>query len=396
MRYEVSAVDARERVVALELRAASRDEAASAARDRGLTVLAVRARGLALSWAPRRAAALPLALLAVELLALLEAGLNLVEALQALSEKQPPGERQAVLAGLLASIQRGEAFSQAVARFPRHFPPLFVATLRASERTGSMREALRRYLAYQEELGRVRKKLAAAALYPAVLVAVGTLVLAFLLFYVVPRFAGVYEGLGTELPLFSALLLAVGRGVREHGMLLALGALGAAAGLAALTRRPRFRAALGARLWRLPGLGARMRLYQLARLYRTTGMLLRAGIPALRALDMAQGLLAAHLREALALARRRIEEGQPLSAALGAAGLATPLAARMMAVGEKSGEMGEMLERIAAFHDEELTRFVDWATRVFEPLLMAALGVAIGLVVVLMYMPVFELAGSIP
>lgn len=396
MRFEVSAIDARQDVVALELHAASRAHAAEAARSRGLTVLAVRARGLALPWAGRRAAALPAALIAVELLALLEAGLNLVEALQALAEKQPPGERQAVLDGLLAAIRRGEPFSQALARFPQHFPPLFVATLKASERTGSVREALRRYIAYQDELDRVRKKVVAAAIYPAIVLAVGILVLGFLLLYVVPRFAGVYEGLAAELPFFSALLLALGRGVRGHAAELALGALALGALGAWLAREPRFRAWLSARLWRLPALGERMRLYQLARLYRTTGMLLRAGIPALRALGMVEGLLAAHLRAPLAHARRLIGEGRPMSAALGAAGLATPLAARMMVVGERSGEMGEMLERIAALHDEELARFVEWFTRAFEPLLMAALGVAIGLVVVLMYMPVFELAGSLP
>jgi general secretion pathway protein F len=396
MRYAVSALDARQEVVSLELEAADRAQAAEGARARGLAVLEVRARGLALPRAPWRAAPLPVALFAVELLALLEAGLNLVEALQALAEKHPPGERQAVLAGLLEAIRRGEPFSQAVAGFPQHFPPLFVATLRASERTGSVREALARYIAYQEEIDRVRRKVAAAAIYPAILLAVGALVLAFLLFYVVPRFAGVYEGLGTELPFFSARLLALGRGVRGHAAEVALGALGLALAAAALARRPQVRAWLAARLWRLPALGERLRLYQLTRLYRTAGMLLRAGVPALRALGMAEGLLAAHLRAPLARARGLIEQGQPMSAALGAAGLATPVAARMMAVGERSGEMGEMLERIAAFHDEELARFVEWFTRAFEPLLMAALGVAIGLVVVLMYMPVFELAGSLP
>ena len=396
MRFEVSAVNARHEVVALELQAASGAQAAETARGRGLTVLAVRARGFEPPWAARRGAALPVALISIELLSLLEAGLNLVEALQALAEKQPHGERQAVLGGLLEAIRRGEPFSQALARFPQHFPPLFVATLRASERTGSVREALQRYIAYQEELDRVRKKVTAAAIYPAILLAVGVLVLGFLLLYVVPRFAGVYEGLATELPFFSALLLALGRGVREHaGAVAAVAAAAVVAGLY-LARQPAFRAWLSARLWRLPALGEHMKLYQLARLYRSTGMLLRAGIPALRALGMVDELLAAHLRPPLARARRLIEEGQPMSAALGAAGLATAVAARMMVVGERSGEMGEMMERIAAFHDEELARFVEWFTRAFEPLLMAALGVAIGLVVVLMYMPVFELAGSLP
>jgi general secretion pathway protein F len=175
--------------------------------------------------------------------------------------------------------------------------------------------------------------------------------------------------------------------------------LGSAVSLALLAlwmfSRPATRSWLNALLWRLPALGSRMKVYQLARLYRTTAMLLRAGIPAVRALDMAHGLLAAHLRPQLARAKRLIEQGHAMSAAFGAVGLATPVAARMMTVGERSGDMGRMLGEIARFHDDEVARSVEWFTRAFEPLLMAVLGVAIGGVVVLMYMPIFELAGAL-
>jgi general secretion pathway protein F len=124
-------------------------------------------------------------------------------------------------------------------------------------------------------------------------------------------------------------------------------------------------------------------------------MLLRAGIPAVRALEMVQDLLAAHMRPQLVAARKAIEEGQSMSAAFNAAGLATPVAARMMVVGERSGDMGHMLAQIARFHDDEVSRTVEVFTRAFEPALMTLLGLAIGGVVVLMYMPIFELAGSL-
>ena len=152
---------------------------------------------------------------------------------------------------------------------------------------------------------------------------------------------------------------------------------------------------MNTQLWRFPALGSRMKVYQLARLYRTAGMLLNAGIPAVKALDMVRDLLAVHLRPHLTRAKTMIEQGQAMSVALGAAGLATPVAARMMSVGERSGDMGHMLTQIARFHDDEVARFIDWFTRAFEPILMAVLGVAVGGVVVLMYMPIFELAGSI-
>jgi len=394
MRFDILAVDARRQVVALELSAASAALAAEEVRKQGLSLVSLQARGLRL---PRLGAGkrFPATLFSVELMSLLEAGLNLVEALQTLGEKEGHGERQEVLSGLLAAIHRGEPFSQAVAGFPQHFSPLYVATIKASERTGSMREALGRYIAYQEELERVRKKIVSASIYPAILMIVGTLVIGFLMLYVVPRFARVYEDMASTLPFFSRLLLGFGNFVGNNALAIAFtGIVLVAAGGWAFSQA-RFRGWLNTQLWRLPAVGSRMKVYQLARLYRTAGMLLNAGIPAVKALDMVCGLLAAHLRPSLARAKTLIEQGQPMSAAMGAAGLATPVAARMMGVGERSGDMGEMFIQIARFHDDEVARFIDWFTRAFEPLLMALLGLSVGAVVVLMYMPIFELAGSI-
>jgi general secretion pathway protein F len=394
MRFDVLAVDARQQVVTLNLQAANAAFAAEEVRKQGLSLISLQCRGLRLPM-PGRGQRFPTTLFSMELMSLLEAGLNLVEALQTLAEKEGQGERQEVLSGMLAAIHRGEPFSQAVAAFPQHFSPLYVATVKASERTGSMREALGRYIAYQRELEGVRKKIVSASIYPAILMIVGFLVIGFLMFYVVPRFAKVYEDMAGTLPFFSQLLLGFGNFVGNHAAVLGLSLLGAVAAAVWAFSRPDFRSWLNIQLWRIPGLGSRMKTYQLARLYRTAGMLLRAGIPAVRALDMVRELLSVHLRPSLVRAKKMIEQGQPMSAALGAAGLATPVAARMMSVGERSGDMGEMFTQIARFHDDEVARFIDWFTRAFEPLLMAVLGVSVGAVVVLMYMPIFELAGSI-
>jgi len=394
MQYNVVAVDSRQQVVALNLEAASEALAADQLRLRGLTLVSMEQSGLRLP-ALKRKKKFPATLFSIELLSLLEAGLNLVEALQTLAEKEGSGERQEVLSAILAAIHRGEPFSQAVASLPRHFSPLYVATIKAAERTGNVPEALGRYIAYQEELERVRKKIVSASIYPAILVGVGGLVLAFLMFYVVPRFARVYEDMAGTLPLFSKLLLAFGGFIGNNLVVLALAFLGLAGGAAWALSRADVRAWLNTQLWRVPALGKHMKVYQLARLYRTTAMLLRAGIPAVRALDMVRDLLAAHLRPQLIHARKKIEQGVAMSAALGAVGLATPVAARMMVVGERSGEMGQMLAQIARFHDDEVARYIEWFTKAFEPVLMAVLGIAIGGVVVLMYMPIFELAGSI-
>jgi len=392
MRFQIKAVDAAQKVLSLTLESPDEMQARDQIQAQGLAVLSLKRPVFSVGTGRAR---FPTQLFSIELLSLLEAGLSLVEALQALAEKKSSGDGARVVSGILEALYRGESFSQAIGRHPEHFSALYVATVKASERTGDLKEALSRYIAYEEELDRVRKKLLSALIYPAILVVVGALVLAFLMFYVVPRFARVYEDISTGLPFFSGLLLKAGGFMQAHALLVLAGLIAVAAAATYALSQESVRARLNARAWEIPRLGERMRIYQLARLYRTVGMLLRAGVPLVRSLDMVSGLLAPHLRTALARARQRMEEGRAISQALADAGLATPVANRMLLVGERSGSMGEMMDRIARVHDEETSRFIDRFVRVFEPILMAVLGLAVGSVVVLMYMPIFELAGSI-
>ncbi|HTD91599.1 MAG TPA: type II secretion system F family protein, partial [Burkholderiales bacterium] len=166
-------------------------------------------------------------------------------------------------------------------------------------------------------------------------------------------------------------------------------------GLWQILRMPQVRAYLESLLWRMPAIGEHLKVYQLARFYRTIGMLLRGGMPLVAALEMGANLLHPVIRERLARANLAVSEGRSLSQCMEENGLTTPVAFRLLAVGEQSGNMGEMMDRIALFHDEEISRWVDWFTRLFEPLLMAFIGIVIGGIVILMYMPIFELAGSL-
>lgn len=138
-----------------------------------------------------------------------------------------------------------------------------------------------------------------------------------------------------------------------------------------------------------------MRIYQLARFYKTLGMLQRGGIPITKALEMVSDLLQAHFRPRVIMAATLIREGKTISSAMQIAELTTAVGNRMLRVGERTGLMGEMMERIGNFHDEEIARWVEWMTKLVEPLLMAVIGTVIGGIIILMYMPIFELAGSI-
>jgi general secretion pathway protein F len=241
----------------------------------------------------------------------------------------------------------------------------------------------------------LRKSLINASIYPAVLCGAGLLVVAFLMGYVVPRFSSIYEDLGSELPLASRMLMHWGQFLDAHGFAVAVGAVSFIAALVYAFTRPAVRAAIGAQIARIPALGSRLHIYQLARLYRTVGMLQRGGTPMVTAMRMSAGLLSQNLRPAFNSAIQSVREGRSLGAAMERNGLTTPVAARMLRVGESSGNMGEMLERIASFYDEELSRWVGLVTRLIEPALMSLIGIIIGVIVVLMYFPIFELAGSI-
>ncbi len=393
MQFEIRALRGAEGLITVSLEAPDETSALEQARAQGLAVLSARPRRALPAFASPFAARFPLLLFSQELVALLSAGLSLPEVVETFAEKEARPEFRRIFAALRESLYEGRSFSQALERFPETFPSLFVATVRAAERTGDVAEALGRYIAYHERLDTVRRKVISASVYPIVLLGVGGLVVLFLLGYVVPRFAGVYEEVGRDLPWLSQLLLEWGRLINANGVLLAVVFVAAAA--AATLGFARLKEIAGRLARRIPAIGERLRVYHLARLYRTLGMLLRGGTPLVTALGMVSGLMPAALRPQLAAGTQRIREGTSISTAMEAAGLATPVALRLLRVGEKSGEMAEMMDRIAAFHDEELARWVDLVTRLFEPLLMAVLGVVIGVIVVLMYLPIFELAGSL-
>lgn len=366
------------------------------AEGQGYTVLSVK-RSSTGKLRLRRVAPFDVALFAQELLALLEAGMALVESLSLLSRRAREADAREVLSRVVLLVGEGQAFSRALEGAQDKFPVLFVASVRASERTGNLVEGLSRYLNYHRQVNALRAKVVSASIYPALLLAVGSLVVFFLMIYVVPRFSSVYAGMGEDnLPLMSRWLMVWGQMASQNALLLALTAAGGGLLIAAALRHQVFRAAVERWLWRLPRVGEQIQIYQLARFTRTVAMLLKGGIPLVSALDMTEALLRQPvLKAGLKAAGRSLREGHGLAETFRENGLASEVGARLLVVGEKGGELGETMDRIAAFYDEETARHVEWFTRLFEPVLMVFMGLLIGGIVILMYLPIFQLASSI-
>ncbi len=331
---------------------------------------------------------------AQQLAVLLRAGIPLLEALQTLQSQDNPPAVTAALAGVVERVQLGESFSTALASQPQAFDALFVAVVEASERSGQVEQALAEQATYLAWVEQLRSKLVAAAIYPAMLITAGTVVVLFLLTFVVPRFAGLLDGVGGELPFASRLLIAVGAFSGAHPVALLLIATGLVA-LPVLAWQRGLKEALQERLWRLPLIGPKLHLLALAQFYRCLAMLLLAGVPIVPALVNARGVVASHLRAALDRATEAVRLGERLSACLQREGLATPVSLRMLKVGEHSGELGAMLAQAAGFYDEELSRLSDLVTRLANPALMLLMGLVIGTVVVLMYLPIFQLVEQV-
>jgi general secretion pathway protein F len=395
MEYIVKTMGSGAVIATQRLQAADVADATRQAQTQGGEVLSVAPA----SWTSRfgtlqSSAKFPLLLFSQELLSLLNSGVSLLEAVETLAEKEArPGVRN-VLQNMIASLRQGKPFSAALESHPNAFPQLYVASVRASEHTSGLGESLSRYIAYAGQLETLRGRLVSAAIYPVILVSVSCLVILFLMGYVVPRFAHIYEDMGGNLPLMSRLLLQGGLLLEQYWYVLLAGLAGLALVLVAGGARI-FGRHVMASLWRIPAVGERMRVYQLARVYRTLGMLLRGGIAIVPALEMVTGLLSSALQPRLYEASRNVREGESISHAFETSGLTTAVALRMLRVGERAGTMGEMMERAAAFHDEEMARWAEWITRLLGPVLMLLMGLVIGLVVVLMYMPIFQLAESV-
>lgn len=390
MRFRIRAVGPDRQIQTLELEAGDSAAALRAAQERRLVVLEIKPVGQ-----KQAGKKFELILFTQELLALLQAGLGLVESLEALNEKESHTDAGAVLGRLLGRMRDGLRFSDTIAAEPEIFPALYVGIVKAAERTSDLPQALGRYIDYQLRLDGIRNRLVSASIYPVILLVVGGLVSLFLLGYVVPKFSVVYQGSGRELPMMSQWLIAWGGFVSAHAKWLLSGGVTALLGIALWLRALKRSGQLGRLFARLPTVADRLNILEISRLYLTLGMLLEGGIPIVTALDMVAAAMPASRRVALAQARHQIAQGGSFSEALETQGFTTPISLRMLRVGERSGQLGLMLTRAAQFYDGETARWIEKFSKTFEPVLMAAIGLVIGVIVVLLYMPIFDLAGSL-
>jgi general secretion pathway protein F len=376
----------------LKLDAATQAEARKQAEQQGLKVLQIKVVNSAFA---RQKSQFPLMLFCQEFRVLLEAGLSMTDVLDTLIQKENSAMNKSSLQQLLSAIQAGQTLSQAMTAQTNIFPSLLIASVSTAETTGNLPEALARYNQYSENVDLLRKRIVSASIYPAIVVSFGLLVFLFLLAYVIPKFSKIYETQVRNISGSTQFILTLGH-FSERYLLDVLLALAAIVVLILWAiKQPGVRAKFYEGLWKLPYLGEKVRLYHLTRFYRTFAMLLKSGVTVSAGLTMVGTMLGASLQDNLLKARRLINEGKTFSEAFDSSALTTPVAMRLFRVGEKTGTLERMMEHAASFHEEQMIRWVDKFTKIFEPTLMAIIGLLIGGLVLMMYLPVFDIASGL-
>ena len=328
-----------------------------------------------------------------QLATMIGAGIPLVQAFDIIASSQDTPAVQALMLKVKNDIEGGTALSAALARYPRHFDDLYVNLVAAGEQAGALEVLLAKIATYREKTQSIKYKIRKALFYPAAVTVVALLVTVILLVFVIPEFESLFAGFGAELPALTLMVIGASDFVRTSGWTLGLVlAIGAAAFLQATRRLRSVRQWLERATLRAPVIGSIVDMAATARYARTLAITFAAGTPLVQALEPVARATGNIVYEGAVLnIRDEVATGQRLQQAMKMSGVFPTIATRMIGVGEESGALDTMAERVADFYEERLDNAVDGLASLLEPLIMAVLGVIVGGLVVAMYLPVFQI-----
>jgi len=326
---------------------------------------------------------------------LIKAGLPILKSLDLLAERLTDAKLSKYIKAVRDDVKTGSSLSDAFSK-PGVFPAIYVTSVMAGEKSGSLPDVLERFISYQKLAMAVRKKVLLSLLYPSLLITMTAGLIVFLITYVVPNFAQLYNSMSAELPVMTQLLIAVGTTARNY-ILLGIGILALAVlGFRFWSRAERSQERLDRIKMRTPILGEIWTKYQVAQLSRVMSTLLTGGIPLVQSLETAgQSLGSRLLQKSLESTRKMVKEGQSLSVALNSTGIFPDLSIDMMEVGESTGALPQMLNSVAEFYEDDVQTRMQAALSLIEPAIMIFMGTFVAFVLVALYLPIFSLADTL-
>ena len=331
-----------------------------------------------------------------QLSSMLEAGLPLVSALEALQDQTEDPVFQIIIRNVRQDISGGTAFSEAVQKYPNAFPNLFTSMVEAGEASGGLASILGKVAVYFEDTVKLIKQVKSAMTYPIAVIGLAIALVQVLLIFVIPVFADMFSSFGKELPKPTQWLIATSEFLQSYILYLIAGAVLGWYGLKRLIRTPRGRRAKDLIFMKVPVLGPLIQKISLSRFCRTYAILLRSGVPILRALEIVSNASGnTYIELACREISKNISQGGQLSETIAELPYFPPTVKHMARAGEQTGNVDGMMSKIADFYDNEIETTVDALTSLMEPALIVFLGVVIGSIVMAMFLPIFNLAGAI-
>ena len=395
--FAYQARDASGRIVSGVQDALNEDNAVSSLMGRGLMVLSLHEKSVASktkkkNWTVKET---DLVLFTRQLATMIEAGISLVQGLTALYDQCDPKRQRSlrqVVSDVTTRVQGGETFNEAIGKHPRVFNRLYVSMVKAGETGGLLAEILERLAGFLEASARLRKKVKSAMTYPVIVVCIAFAITTFLIVRVVPIFGEIFKDFGAKLPAPTQFLIDVSDFVRGEWYFLVIGIASVIFGVRTFVRSPK-----GKQLWdkwklKLPVFGPLIHKIAMSRFARTFAQLTRSGVPILEVIDIVGGSAGNHVIETgIQSLGEDVEKGDNLSVAMSKKPIFPPMLLRMVAAGEATGKIDNMLEKMADFWDEEIEAMLDALTSLIEPMLIVFLGVIVGGIVIAMFLPIFKL-----
>jgi type IV pilus assembly protein PilC len=327
-----------------------------------------------------------------QLATMVDAGLAMVQSLQALAEQTTNKVMRDVIRDICTRVEGGDSFSEALQKHPKAFSRLYVCMVAAGEKGGLLAEILSRLAVYLENAARLRKKVKSAMMYPTVVSIVAVLITIFLLIKVVPVFGEIFKSFGAQLPAPTQFLIDLSHFVQKFILLILVGGGGGVYGWLYFIKTPGGRAFWDSYRIKLPIFGSIAHKICLARFTRTLASLIRSGVPILEVLQIvSQTVGNVVMEKAIKAAALDIERGEGISVALSKHPVFPVMIIRMVTAGEQTGKIDNMLERVADFLDEEIETTLSGLTSLIEPLLIVFLGIVVGGMVICMFLPIFKL-----
>ncbi len=380
-----------------EITALSISEAKNLLRRQGISANKVKKQQKSLFGGGKKINAADISVLTRQIATMLGAGVTILQSLQMIAQGHGKPAMRKLLNSIADDVSAGTPLSNSLRKHPLYFDDLYCDLVHTGEQSGSLETIFDRLATYKEKAEALKSKIKKAMFYPIAVVVVAFIVTTILLIFVVPQFEEIFSNFGAELPAFTQFVLAISRGMQNYGIFVAIGIAGAMFLFVRAHRKSKkLRDNVDKLILKIPVIGEILKKAAIARFTRTLSTTFSAGVPLIGALDSAAGASGnAVYRDAILFIKKEVAGGMQMNTAMRATNVFPDMVNQMVAIGEESGAVDEMLSKVATIYEAEVDDMVDGLTSLLEPMIMAVLGVVIGGLIVAMYLPIFQMGNVV-